>query len=51
MDNHVYWQFFNIKMQIPAHKEEAAFGAALYSLVAKGRFATINEAANLIKYE
>ena len=42
---------FNIKMQIPAHKEEAAFGAALYSLVAKGRFATINEAAKLIKYE
>lgn len=42
---------FNVKMQIPAHKEEAAFGAALYSLVAAGIFASIDKAAKLIKYE
>lgn len=42
---------FNVKMQIPAHKEEAAFGAALYSLVAAGVFVSMDEAASLIKYE
>lgn len=42
---------FGIKLEIPAHKEEAAFGAALYSLVAAGVFNSIGDAAKIIKYE
>lgn len=42
---------FGIKLEIPAHKEEAAFGAALYSLVAAGVFNSIGDAAKIIRYE
>ncbi|MBE6761616.1 MAG: hypothetical protein E7551_04955 [Ruminococcaceae bacterium] len=41
---------FGLKMQIPLGKEEAAFGAVLYSLVASGIKADFNSAAELIKY-
>lgn len=41
---------FGLKMHIPKGKEEAAFGALLYSLVAAGIKSDFNEAASLIKY-
>ena len=41
---------FSRKMQIPKSKEEAAFGAILYSLVAAKIKTDFNEAAELIKY-
>ena len=41
---------FGLKMQMPAGKEEAAFGAILYSLVTAGIKTDFNEAAALIKY-
>ena len=41
---------FSLKMQIPKSKEEAAFGAILYSLVAAKIKTDFNEAAELIKY-
>ncbi len=42
---------FGAKMKIPAHMEEAAFGAALFAGVASGIFKNANEAQKLIKYE
>ena len=42
---------FGEKMRIPAHKEEAAYGAALFGLVACGRFKNAAEAQKLIRYE
>lgn len=41
---------FGLKMQIPKGKEEAAFGAILYSLVAAKIKTDFNEAAELINY-
>lgn len=41
---------FGLKMQIPKGKEEAAFGALLYSLAAVGIKPDFNVAASLIKY-
>lgn len=41
---------FGLKTVIPAHKEEAAFGAALFSLVAAGVYPDISQAGKLIKY-
>ena len=43
--------YFGEKMKIPAHKEEAAYGAALFSLVACGRFKNAAEAQKLIRYK
>ncbi|MBQ8597099.1 MAG: hypothetical protein IJ409_04840 [Lachnospiraceae bacterium] len=43
--------YFGETLKIPAHKEEAAFGAALFGLVACGRFANGAEAQTLIHYE
>lgn len=43
-------KLFGAKMVIPAGKEEAAFGAVLYSLVAADIKADLNDAAKLIKY-
>jgi hypothetical protein len=37
-------------MKIPAHTEEAAYGAALYGAVASGIFKTADEARKLIKF-
>ncbi len=42
---------FGKKLQIPCHKEEACFGAALFSLVTAGKFANMAEAQKIIKYE
>ena len=42
---------FGEKLKIPAHKEEAAYGAALFGLVACGKFRNGTEAQRLIKYE
>ncbi len=43
-------EIFGIPLKIPAHSEEAAFGASLYALVASGIFKDIKEAQGLIKY-
>ena len=42
---------FRRKLYIPAHKEEAAYGAALFSLVCAGFCKDIQEAQQCIKYE
>ena len=42
---------FGTKLKIPAHKEEAAYGAALFGLVACGKFRNGAEAQRLISYE
>lgn len=41
---------FGLRMRIPVHTEEASVGAALFALVACGRFSSIKEAQSLIKY-
>jgi len=41
---------FGAKMKIPAHTEEAAFGAALYGMVASGICKNADEARKLIKF-
>lgn len=43
---------FGIKMQIPVHKEEACFGAAIFSLVAAGVYSNISQAQErLVHYD
>ena len=42
---------FNMKMQIPLYSEEAALGAALFSLVASGKYTTIEDAERIVNYE
>ncbi|MBE6733683.1 MAG: hypothetical protein E7561_06785 [Ruminococcaceae bacterium] len=42
---------FGTGIKIPCHREEACFGAALFSLVAVGVYGSISEAQKLIKYE
>ena len=39
-----------MKMQIPVHKEEAAYGAALYAMTAAGVYPTLEKAQELIAY-
>ena len=41
---------FGAKMKMPQHLEEAAVGAALFSLVASGKCKTAQEAQKMIKY-
>lgn len=41
---------FGLPLLIPTHKEEAAYGAALYSQVAAGYFLSIQEATKIIRY-
>lgn len=41
---------FKIPLRIPAHKEEAAFGAALFGLVVAKSLPNMKEIHNLIKY-
>ncbi len=48
---HRFEQTFGMKMIIPSHKEEAAFGASLFALVASEIYDSINTASRLIKYE
>lgn len=42
---------FNMKLCVPRHNEEAAYGAALFSLVCSGFCENIHEAQKLIVYE
>ena len=44
-------EYFGKKLKIPAHKEEAAYGAALFGLVACGKFRNGVEVQRLISYE
>ena len=44
-------EMYGMKMQIPACKEEAAYGAALYSMVAAGLVDSLEQAQSRIKYE
>lgn len=41
---------FDLPMSIPAHMEEAAYGAALFGLTAAGRAQSLEEAQKLIRY-
>lgn len=41
---------FGLPLSIPVHREEAAFGAALFAAVAAGRAASLKEAQALIRY-
>ncbi|MBU3111262.1 sedoheptulokinase [Clostridium lacusfryxellense] len=43
-------ELFNLKLNIPIHEEEAAYGVALFSLVASGDYESINEVQKVIKY-
>jgi sedoheptulokinase len=44
-------QKFGLPMHIPAHREEAAYGAALCALTGNGFFARIEDAQKQIRYE
>lgn len=39
-----------MQIKLPTHKEEAAYGAALYSATACGVFSSLNQAQKLIRY-
>lgn len=43
-------KMFQMPIRIPLYKEEAAYGAALFSLVCIGRFQSVSEAQRLIQY-
>ena len=43
-------ELYGMKMEIPLYQEEAAYGAALYSMVAAGIVENIDEAQRKIKY-
>lgn len=47
---HLFADKFELELLIPAHKEEAAFGAALFALTAAGTKSSIFDAQKLIKY-
>ena len=42
---------FGKTLRIPAHKEEACFGCAIFSLVACGVYEKVSDAQKIIKYE
>lgn len=42
---------FGMPLYIPAHNEEAAFGAALYAMAASGLASSLRAAQALIRYE
>lgn len=42
---------FGMEMKIPVHKEEAAYGSAIFSLTSAGIYDTIQSALQLIQYE
>lgn len=44
-------EMYGMKMKIPACKEEAAYGAAIYSMVAAGLVENLAQAQSRIKYE
>ena len=47
----VFERLFGAKMAIPAHLEEASFGAALFGLISAGVFQNAEAAQAMIKYE
>ncbi len=47
----VFEEMFGMKMEIPAHVEEASYGAALFSLKAAGKFDSLEEAQQMIRYQ
>lgn len=47
----IFEEMFNSDMKVPKHLEEAAFGAALFALVACGEFKNARDVQNLIKYK
>lgn len=42
---------FGMELKIPIHKEEAAYGSAIFSLTSAGIYGTIQSALQLIQYE
>ncbi len=44
-------QTFGMTLKIPKHKEEAAYGSAIFSLTSAGIYDTIQSALQLIQYE
>ena len=47
----LFAESFGVELKIPAHSEEAAFGAALFGLTAAGFEESIYSAQKMIKYE
>jgi len=47
----IFSKKFQMQLQIPVYKEEAAFGSALFALVSIGYFKNFSEAQAMIKYE
>jgi sedoheptulokinase len=47
----IFSEKFGMPLRIPVHKEEAAYGAALFALTAAGSFRDIAEAQKLICYQ
>lgn len=47
----IFKQRFSCAMKIPKQREEACFGAMLFSLAASGVFASVEEAQKMIQYE
>ena len=43
-------EMFGMKMSVPVHKEEAAYGAAIFALAACGIYESIKEAQKIIRY-
>ncbi len=43
--------YFGMELKIPAHKEEAAYGSAIFSLTSARIYDTIQSALQLIRYE
>lgn len=41
---------FGLPVKVPLHREEAAFGAALFAMAEAGLFAGLDEACRLIRY-
>ena len=39
-----------MKMRVPAHKEEAAYGACIFALAACGVYESIADAQKIIRY-
>ncbi len=44
-------EIFGVKMRIPRHREEAAFGAALFAMTATGLFGSVQDVKRVIQYE
>lgn len=44
-------EIFGMELKIPKHKEEAAYGSAIFSLTSAGIYDTIQSALQLIQYE